>query len=46
MIIRKLTEAIFFIFQATVLRFSDLLAGWKLAINAKFQHNISDIMPG
>ena len=47
MIIKRLNkQRKFFIFSATVLRFSDLLAGWKLAINAKFQLNISDIMPG
>ena len=34
-----------FIFQATVLKFCDLLAAWKLATNTKFQHNISEIMP-
>ena len=32
-------------FQATVLKFSDLLGGWKLATNAKFQLNISKITP-
>ena len=32
-----------FIFQATVLKFGDLLWGWKLATNTKFQHNISKI---
>ena len=32
-----------FIFQATVLKFGDLLAGWKLATNTKFQLNISKI---
>ena len=25
----------------TILKYSDLLRGWKLAVNAKFQHNIS-----
>ena len=30
-------------FQATVLGY--LLEGWKLATNAKFQHNISQITP-
>ena len=34
-----------FVFQATVLKFCDLLAVWKLATDAKFQHNISEIMP-
>ena len=34
-----------FMFQATVLKFSDLLRGWKLAKNAKIQHNISKITP-
>ena len=34
-----------FIFKATVLKICDLLAVWKLATNAKFQHNISEIMP-
>ena len=34
-----------FIFQATVLKFGDLLRGWSLLINTKFQHNISKIMP-
>ena len=29
----------------TVLKYSDLLRGWKLAVNAKFQPNISKIMP-
>ena len=32
-------------FQATVLTFGDLLAGWQLATKAKFQHNISIVMP-
>ena len=30
-----------FVFQTKVLKFSDLLGVWKLAINAKFQYNIS-----
>ena len=34
-----------FIFQATVLKFHDLLGILKLATNAKCQHNISKIMP-
>ena len=34
-----------YVFQATVLKFGDLLAGWKLATNAKFEHSISNIMP-
>ena len=34
-----------FIFQATNSKFGDLLAGWKLDTNAKFQLNISKIMP-
>ena len=34
-----------FIFQAAVFKFGDLLGGWKLVINTKFQHNISKIMP-
>ena len=34
-----------FIFQVTVLKFSNLLGGWKLATNAKFQKNISKLMP-
>ena len=33
-----------FTFQDTVMKFGDLLGGLKLAINAKFQHNISKIM--
>ena len=32
-----------YVFQATVLKFGDLLAGWKLATN--FEHSISNIMP-
>ena len=32
-------------FQATVLKFYDLLTGWKLATNAKFKNNISKIIP-
>ena len=35
----------FVIFQATVLQIGDLLWGWKLATNAKFQCNISKITP-
>ena len=42
--IRRLNRANFII-QVTVLKFGDLLAGWKLVTNAKFQHNISEIMP-
>ena len=33
------------IFQTTDFKFDDLLGVWKLAINAKFQLNISKIMP-
>ena len=33
------------IFQATVLKFVDLLGGCKVATNAKFQLNISKMMP-
>ena len=32
------------IFQTSVLKFGDLLGGWKLATNAKLQLNISQIM--
>ena len=32
------------LFQATVLKFNDVLEVGKLAINAKFQHNISKTM--
>ena len=42
--IRGLIGAIF-IFQTTVLNFGDLLEGWRLATNAKFQLNISKTMP-
>ena len=34
-----------FIFQARVFKFGDCLGVWKLATNAKFQNNISKIMP-
>ena len=34
-----------FIFQTKVLRFGDVLGGWKLAIHSKFQYNICKIMP-
>ena len=34
-----------FIFQPTVLKFGDLLRGWKLATNTKFHVGISKIMP-
>ena len=34
-----------FIFQATVLKFRDLLGGWKLAQVQNFSSNISKIMP-
>ena len=34
-----------FIFQATVLKLGDLLTGWQLKTSAKFQQNISKIMP-
>ena len=33
------------IFEATSFKFGDSLAGWKLATNEKFQHNISKFMP-
>ena len=36
---------VIFIFQATFLKFCDLLEEWKFATNAKFQHNISETMP-
>ena len=32
-------------FQATVLKFDDLLGGLKFATNAKFQQNIPKFMP-
>ena len=44
--IRKLNRGnfcLFFIFRATYLKFDDLLGVIKLAINAKFQHNISKV---
>ena len=41
--IRRLEEI--FVFQATYLKFGQLLVGWTLVINAKFQHNISKITP-
>ena len=41
--IRSLEEI--FIFRARVLQFADLLQGWKLETNTKFQLNISKIMP-
>ena len=34
-----------FIFEATVLKFGDLLGGWMLTIYAKFQLSISKLMP-
>ena len=34
-----------FVFQPTVLKFGDLLGGWKLATNTKFHVGISKIMP-
>ena len=34
-----------FIFQVTVLKFNDLLAGCKLTKNTKFQHSMSKITP-
>ena len=40
--IRRSNRGIF-IFHATVLKFVDVLAGWKLATNAKVQHNIFKI---
>ena len=36
---------VIFIFQATVLKFGDLLAGLKLVTTTKFQHNIPKITP-
>ena len=42
--LRRLLEEIFS-FQATVLKFCDLLAVWKLPTNANYQHNISKIRP-
>ena len=42
--IRTLLEEIF-IFQATDREFCDLLAVWKLATKAIFQHIFSKIMP-
>ena len=42
--IRLLIEEIF-IFQATVLKFGDLLRGWKLATDENFQLNISNVTP-
>ena len=36
----------FLFFKTTYLKFGDLLGGWKVATNAKFQHNnISKITP-
>ena len=40
-VIRRLEEI--FIFQTTYFKFGNLLAGWRLVINAKFQHNISKV---
>ena len=37
--IRKLNRKNFY-FQATVLKFCDLLRGWKSPVDTKFQHNI------
>ena len=34
-----------FFFEATVLKCVELLGGWKLVTNLKFQHNASNIMP-
>ena len=42
--IRRLSRGNF-IFQPTVLKFGDLLRGWKLATNTKFHVGISKIMP-
>ena len=41
---KKVNRGNIFIFEATVLKFSDLLGGCKLVANAKFQHNISKVM--
>ena len=35
-----------FYLKATVLKFGDLLGGWKLLKNEKFQHNILKMTPG
>ena len=32
-------------FKIIALKLDDLLGGWRLATNAKFQHNISKITP-
>ena len=44
--IRRLNRGnVGYFFEATSLKFGDLLAGWKLATNAKFQDTISKFMP-
>ena len=34
-----------FIYETGILKFGDLLGVWKLVIKAKFQHNISKMIP-
>ena len=44
-LLRRLNWGNVLSFKTQFLRFGDLLAGWKLVINAESQHNISKIKP-